>query len=360
VNPDKTRLQDVGAFCGFLLRKGGADRAMTGPPSDRWIPDVLPHDRTVDVAVRTLRNRLSAVLHYLVLAAEKEDEAGEHVHQLRVWSRRAMAALDLYQDSMPPRRRKWMRKQLKRIRRAASDARDCDVLIQRLKRKRSSLGKTRWLESLSAERAQAQQAIVSICDRLGRDDRFAQRIDALLDRVSAGGDEQSGQAPACFADWARERLPVGVEEFFSAVPADPTDEAALHQFRIRGKELRYAMELLAGAFPEQFRTTLYPTIEALQDRLGEINDLATAKTRLLKKIAAADGATDVAAWRRLLAHERAQLDQARRTFWEWCTPTMLRDLRQGFAIVLGDSQVVSSSQESGPAMEQGAKLSSST
>ena len=67
------------------------------------------------------------------------------------------------------------------------------------------------------------------------------------------------------------------------------------------------MELLAGAFPEQVRTALYPTIEALQDRLGEINDLATAKTRLQKKIAKADDAADVAAWRRLLTHERAQL-----------------------------------------------------
>lgn len=321
---------------------------MIGPPSDKWIPDVLPDDRTVDVAVRTLRNRLGAVQHYLVLAAEKEDDDGEHVHQLRVWSRRAMAALDLYQDSMPRRRRKWIRKQLKRIRRAASDARDCDVLIQRQRRKRSSLGRTRWLESLSTERADAQRAIVSIHDRLTRDDRFAQRIDALLDRVRASDDERSGQAFACFADWARERLPVAVGAFFSAVPADPTDEAALHQFRVRGKELRYAMELLAGAFPEQFRTVLYPTIEALQDRLGEINDLATAKTRLQKKIAAGDGAADVAAWRRLLAHERAQLDQARRKFWEWCTPTMLRDLRHSFATVLTDSPAISSSEKFRP------------
>ena len=335
--------------------EGAADRAMTGVPSDKWIPDVLPSDSTVDVAVRTLRNRLDAVLHYLVLAAEKEDSDTEHVHQLRVWSRRAMAALDLYQDSMPRRRRKWIRKQLKRIRRAASDARDCDVLIQRLKGRRSSLGRQRWLESLAAERGEAQQAIIAICNSLGRDDRFAQRIDALLDRVSAGGEEQSGQALACFADWARERLPVAVGQFFSAVPPDPTDEAALHQFRIRGKELRYAMELLAGAFPEQFRTTLYPTIEALQDRLGEINDLATAKTRLQKKIARADGAADVAAWRRLLTHERAQLDQARRRFWEWCTPTMLHELRQDFATVLGDSHAFSSSEESGPAIERGAQ-----
>src|SRR5512144_1897709 len=131
---------------------------MPGAPIDRWTPDVLPDDRTVDVAVRTMRNRLDAVLHYLTLAAETEDKDGEHVHQLRVWSRRAVAALDLYRDWMPRRRRKWVRKHLKQIRRAAGGTRDCDVLIQRLQRKRSTPGRRRWLESLSTERAEAQRA----------------------------------------------------------------------------------------------------------------------------------------------------------------------------------------------------------
>ncbi|MEO8601360.1 MAG: CHAD domain-containing protein [bacterium] len=316
---------------------------MIVPASDKWILDVLPDYSTVDVAVRTLRDRLSAVRHYLMLAAEKEDRDGEHVHQLRVWSRRAMAALDLYQDLMPRRRRDWMRKQVRRIRRTAGDARDCDVLMQRLKRKRSTLARKRWLVSLSAERADAQQAIVAIHDRLVRDDRFARRMDALLDRVSAEAGERSERVPARFSDWARLRVPVALGELFSAVPADPTDEAALHQFRIRSKELRYAMELLVGAFPQQFRTTLYPIIESLQDRLGEINDLAIEKARLQRKIAAADGGAEVAGWRRLLAHERAQLDQARQKFWEWCTPTMLGDLRASFATLLVDSHAISAS-----------------
>lgn len=314
---------------------------MAGRPPDKWILDVLPQDIAVDVAGRTLRNRLDGVLHYLTLAAEEEGGDGEHVHQLRVWSRRATAALDLYRDWIPGRRRDWIRKQLKRIRRAAGGARDCDVLMRRLKRKRSTAARKRWLESLSAERAAAQLEIVSIWDRLRRDGRFAQRIDALLDRVSAADDKHPAHGHMRFATWARERLPVAVGEFFAAVPTDPNDEAALHQFRIRGKELRYIMELLAGAFPEHFRTMIYPAIEAVQDRLGEINDLATAVTRLQKKIAAADGSADAAAARRLLAHERAELNDARRKFWAWFTPSMVRELRHEFAVVVREPQTPS-------------------
>ena len=244
-----------------------------------------------------------------------------------------------------------MKKQLQRIRKAANDARDCDVLIQRLKKRPSSRARKRWLEAVSAERAEAQKAIVAVHDRLERDDRFARRIGVLLERVRARGGERAGESRARFGDWARERLPLAVDAFFAAVPTDPTDEAALHRFRIRGKELRYVMELLAGAFPDHFRTTLYPTIEALQDRLGEINDLATAKNRLQAKIAAADGAAKVAPWRQLLTSENRRIAEARRAFWTWCTPAMLRDLRAGFDAVLADSQAVPLGAEARDAIE---------
>src|SRR5205807_197113 len=79
---------------------------------------------------------------------------------------------------------------------------------------------------------------------------------------------------------ARAGLRPLVEAFLAAAPAAAADDAALHRFRIRGKELRYALELLAGAFPATFRDELYPVAAALQERLGLVNDLATAQRRL--------------------------------------------------------------------------------
>jgi CHAD domain-containing protein len=306
----------------------GADRP------EKWLAGCGPEDRTSDVALVTLQTRLHAVLHYLPLAAANADADIERVHALRVWTRRAAAALVLYRDWLPRRDFKWMRKQLKRIRRAAGQARDCDVLIERLKSTPADSARRRWLAAVTIERAEAQRAIVAVHDRLIRSSRFEEHIDRLLDAVRRAGRAQSGTPSARFGQWARQTLRPIVDAFFAALPtADPTDELALHQVRIRGKKLRYAMESLAGAFPDPFRTTLYPVLEALQDRLGTINDLVTARTRLEKQIDRAHGRHGRGR-KRLLGEVEARLVRARHDFAAWCTPELVGELRDGFAALL--------------------------
>ncbi len=154
----------------------------------------------------------------------------------------------------------------------------------------------------------------------------------------ARGGKETGTGATRFGDWAREPLRQAAGRFFDSVPVDQADESALHQLRIRGKELRYRMELLAAAFPcPLLRTRLYPTVEALQDQLGEVNDLATAKARLRQKIAVAKNAAEEAPWRRLLRGEKVRLNQARQAFWQWCSPRLIQELRDGFAELLRDA-----------------------
>jgi hypothetical protein len=145
--------------------------------------------------VRALHDRLGAVQQYPPLAAEKAEEDVEHVHQLRVRTRGATAALRLYEQVIPSRRLRWLKKQLRRIRPAADYARDSDALIQRLKQKAPSRGTRRWLKAALAERAEAQGAIVAVHHRLRRDDRFARRVGKLLERVASHGEEARPQAP---------------------------------------------------------------------------------------------------------------------------------------------------------------------
>jgi CHAD domain-containing protein len=208
------------------------------------------------VALRTLEARLGAVRHFLPLAAEKAEEDSEYVHQLRVWARRASAALRLFEDLLPRRRVARMKKQLKRLRRAANDARDCDVFLARLAEERMQpLTKYREKEA-RARRAAAQQPIIAIYARLKHHNRLDHGISELLRGVRrhgrGHGDDNS------FRDWARAKLLPLVERFLQAVPTGGADLVALHHFRIRGKQLRYAMELLAPAFRAEFRDKLYP------------------------------------------------------------------------------------------------------
>jgi len=104
---------------------------------------------------------------------------------------------------------------------------------------------------------------------------------------------------------------------------------------ITGKRLRYAMELLAGAFPSDFRDTHYVVVEMLQDKLGKINDLATAQVRLSQQIEEAVEPADSDELRRLRASESARLEQAQREFLDWCTPDFLRGFRTEFDRILG-------------------------
>jgi CHAD domain-containing protein len=308
---------------------------MAATHRDKWVLDVSPDDRISDVAVRTLQTRLEAVQHYLPLAAEKPEQDVEHVHELRVWTRRASAALALYVDLLPCRRAAWMKKQLKRLRRAASEARDCDVLARRLESAPFDPEAERWLEKIREERDAAQKPIVAIHKRLKRNHRFDRRIGQLLRRVRPRGKNQPGGEEPRFGAWARARLRPIIESFFNAAPADASDVSALHRFRIRGKKLRYAMELLAGAFPPEFLEELYPVVETLQEKLGDLNDLATARTRLRRRIEEADGREEATRLRHLLAEERARLETARREFLTWCTPALRQELRTGFESQLG-------------------------
>ena len=306
--------------------------------SDRagnWMEGVSPEDRVADVAALTFQKCFQSVLHYLPLAADKANEDPEHIHLLRVWTRRSAAALRLYKGLLPRRRRRSIKKQLKRVRNAANDARDLDVLMQRLE-KQSGQDTKSWLKDARMERREAQRTVRAAFQRLERGERFARRIDKLLARVGSGAEGSGAAAEACFRDWAREQLRPVVDRFFGAVPSDPNDEVGLHRFRIREKELRYSVELLAGAFSSAVQTEIYPMIEMIQDRLGRINDRATAKERLQQKIDATDDSADAALWRRLLESELRQFDQDCREFWEWCTPQLLQELRKGFQAVLAE------------------------
>jgi CHAD domain-containing protein len=243
--------------------------------------------------------------------------------------------MKLFSGFLPRRRAAWVRKRLKRLRRAANEARDLDVLVQRLTTECSVSKARRSIETFLAQRSAARRPVVALYERLKQDDRFDRRIRKLLKRVRPRGRGSAKLEDRLFGDWAREGLQPIVQDFFDAAPTRAADLSALHKFRIRGKRLRYAMELLAGAFSSDFRDTLYAVVEMLQDNLGKINDLATAQVRLRAEIEETDEPAHANELHQLHASELARLEQAQREFLDWCTPDFLRGLRAEFDRILG-------------------------
>src|SRR3954470_19745556 len=100
---------------------------------DKWISDLHGGMPVHAAARRVLEVRLGVVRDRLPWAVHHADEDDEHVHQLRVGTRRAGAALRIFADSLPGKLHKRTRKALRQVRRAAGAARDWDVFLAMLK-----------------------------------------------------------------------------------------------------------------------------------------------------------------------------------------------------------------------------------
>jgi hypothetical protein len=87
--------------------------------SGKWVRDLSAATPLADAALRVLDARLAVVRDYLRLALREHAKDPEDVHQLRVGTRRAGAALDIFVACLPERAYTRALKQLRRLRRAA-------------------------------------------------------------------------------------------------------------------------------------------------------------------------------------------------------------------------------------------------
>jgi CHAD domain-containing protein len=247
--------------------------------SGKWIDGIGPETSVADAARRSLELRLAVVAHALPLAAHLAEHDIEHVHRIRVATRRAAAALKLYRDWLPRKPARWIKKRLRQIRRAAGEARDLDVLMERLQRELGAQADS-IVQFLTEKRAALQPEIIELAKDLRRDDRFVRKAARLASKIAPPNADDQSALPIRFCEWAPQQLAKFHSAFVEKLPDGSEDINALHQFRIRGKALRYAIELLASAFGPQLREEVYPTIEKLQERLGRITD-HTAAMKLL-------------------------------------------------------------------------------
>ena len=257
------------------------------PQSDgKWLA-LAPTMPLEDAARRVFEVRLGAVARCLPPALKQAREDPEHVHQLRVATRRARAALDIFEPCLPDKVNRKLKKHLRKLRRAAGAARDWDVFLEGLHeqceppagrkrgpgRKNTSSASRNWpgLDLLTGyalgQRAAAQVHLEALAA-----DHYAERFDgivaATIDAVAPADASVLGR----LLDLARPLLFRLVGELATAAAGDLDDYGHLHQVRILGKRLRYAMEICADCFLPQFREQLYIAVEEMQEILGAAND----------------------------------------------------------------------------------------
>ncbi len=275
-------------------------------------------------ASQILRSRLDAVYEHLPLAANNSDESLEHVHQLRVATRRAAAAIRLFQDLLPRRRVKKLRKRLRKIRSSAARARDLDVLVLRLK-ERAAAGCDQVIRDLNDRRRSSQKPLKNAYRRAKRD-HDARHASRLIGRIRWRG---GGEEPT-FEDVARHCLRAAVDGFFEAANADLSNIENLHEMRIRGKRLRYAIELLAPVFGKSFRKQVNPDLKEVQERLGAIHDCAVARKMFRKWSRNARGHKQRLALKRLSRLEKVAMKEKLADFFGWWTHDRATELQAQF------------------------------
>lgn len=246
----------------------------------KWVEGLTATTPVADAARAVLTARLAVVREFLPLAAEKPFENIEYVHQLRVGTRRAAAALRVFADALPPKPLKAVKRNLRTIRRAAGDARDYDVFLASLPGAKP-LGTAAGRPALDflmgyavGERTAAQARLVAAVAEVGP--QFLEQCDDLPTRTRAPEDG----AATNFGSLAAIQLGTLFREFTADVDANPTAPEALHALRIAAKRLRYAIEIFAGGFPPALKDEVYPAVEEVQELLGGVQDAVVGVERL--------------------------------------------------------------------------------
>lgn len=211
----------------------------------------------------------------------------EAVHQMRVGLRRFRAALTTFKPMLEGEGFAEVKAGAKWLAETLDEARDIDVFIQDSFRPAEALADEAdpAIEALGSRlrhlQAEAYEHVAASLDS----PRFAALLLDIAAWVEVGPwvrrDERiRHEAAGAFGARALDRLHRRVRKKGRHLKdLSPTSR---HKLRIEAKKLRYAIEFFGGAFCEKHerrRDGYRQAIRVLQDRLGELNDLAVARAK---------------------------------------------------------------------------------
>jgi CHAD domain-containing protein len=290
----------------------------------KWIGGLSADAPLIEAAKRVLSVRLRTVGEALPRAVQEADRDPEHVHQLRVATRRADAALCIFAPCLPSKVQKRARRRLRRLRRAAGTARDWDVLLLGIieRRAKQSVKEQEGLSFLFSYAFGLRAAAQADLEAAGSEEHpsFDAFIEATTEAVRPPNDLPDN---AELHRLARPLLTARLHELDWTASGDLQDYGRLHQVRIAGKRLRYAMEVFADCFSLSFREELYPRVEEMQEILGRANDSHVAEARLtdmrrhLRRAWPAEWKRVQAGVESLLRFHQRRLPLERKRFMQW-------------------------------------------
>ncbi len=259
----------------------------------------------------------------------REQPRPEALHQLRVAMRRLRALTKAYEPMLGQGEGLLVEAELKWLAGELDAARDLDVFIASAFRPATAALAEQDFAALGQQLLKAQTAAYAKAQAAVRSPRCAALWLEAAGWIEAGGWTRASDLPtatlrdqpaADFAAQALDHLRKVVRKRGRRFAV--LDARGRHKLRIRAKRIRYVAEFFAPLFDEaRGRGRFLKRLKAMQSALGELNDVAVARTRLpaeagLRAPAVTFGAGRVVGWRE--RDERRELKAARTKVEAFC------------------------------------------
>jgi CHAD domain-containing protein len=219
-------------------------------------------------------------------ALRGRENQGEALHDFRVALRRLRTTVGVYAEHSRTTIGARHIRRLKKLARATGDARDAELFVQWLAKRRSRIdaanvvGEVRLLHRLEVERRRAYRRIGQkvLPEFASFAEEMSERLVRFGERLSADSQRQR-ELDTLLRTHAKHALRALRTHLHRATTIDNKRDA--HKARIAAKHLRYLLEPRAEA--SSGGRALLRTLRSVQDRLGKLRDLQLIVAMLLKR-----------------------------------------------------------------------------
>lgn len=247
----------------------------------------------------------------------------EHVHKMRVATRRMRAAWRVFDGAYRPKPQKRYVRELREVASTLGGVRDMDVQLEDLARYAKGLEPEAaadlapLADAWRTRRDSAREDLLALLDSKA----YRRFVDDYLTFVSTPGADAAdddASRPTRVRDTAAGRIWQAYEQVRAHEAGLPwADVPALHALRIDGKRLRYTLESFREVLPARQTDELLAVVTRMQDHLGLLNDADVAATAtrewLMNAASGLAPAAREAAGAYLVARE-AEMPRLRRSF----------------------------------------------
>ena len=293
---------------GYRLAAGTAGKATKSEPI-QLRRDMSVGDGFSAIAASCLKQFR---LNEAIVVASQDPAA---LHQARVAMRRLRSAFSFFRPVVADEAFGALREEVRWFTDQLGDARNLDVLLKRAPRaKHANPDDVELTRALETARARAYETVLEAL----ASQRLRELMLGLVAWIETGAWRESEAAQVRIDAFGRARL----DKRWRKVKRGGSDlrhldSEPLHRLRIEVKKLRYAVEFMASLEHRDEaiarRTALSAALEDLQEHLGELNDLETARA-LLASLVPAEAMKSADHWLRPSAPQDDPIDAAEEAY----------------------------------------------